>query len=216
MTGTGADVQHHLGLACLQVVQRLDQPRLHLALQGGGGVIAVGGTGERAADVAGIEVGRHCESLLERTGVGAAVDQQVLPGEVTGLYAAQEGAGGAEFVRRAEAAGGNLLAAALGHFAGVAILARTVGEVGAQAVGVELAGQQVVDGDVVGHGAARQAGDEAGQATARTVGQRQDVDRGLHRRGGDVDDAAKAAIDHRVHGGADHCGNRPAAGHRRW
>ena len=52
---------------------------------------------------------------LERTGVGAAVDQQVLPGEVTGLCAAQEGAGGAEFIRRAEAAGGNLLAAALGQ-----------------------------------------------------------------------------------------------------
>src|SRR6516162_2096848 len=36
----------------------------------------------------------------------AAVDEQILPGDVAGLGGAQKGAGGAEFVRRAEALGG--------------------------------------------------------------------------------------------------------------
>ena len=38
---------------------------------------------------------------------------------------------------------------------------------------------------------AREAGDEAGQARARAVGQAEDVDRRLHRARGDVDDAAE-------------------------
>src|SRR5262249_44930641 len=37
----------------------------------------------------------------------AAVDEQVLPGDVAGLGGAQKGAGGAEFIRRAEALGGD-------------------------------------------------------------------------------------------------------------
>jgi hypothetical protein len=54
---------------------------------------------------------------------------------------------------------------------------------GAQAVGVEGAGQQVVDRDVARRQPRlpRQAGDEAGQAAARAVAQAQHVDRRLHR-----------------------------------
>jgi hypothetical protein len=49
------------------------------------------------------------------------------------------------------------------------------------AIGVEEAGQQVVDCHVVRHGLARQAGDEAGESGARAVGEPQHVDRHLHR-----------------------------------
>ena len=52
----------------------------------------------------------------------------------------------------------------------------------AQPVGVERPGQQVVDGDVVPRDLPGEAGDEAGEARARAVGQAQDVDRRLDRR----------------------------------
>ena len=68
----------------------------------------------------------------------------------------------------------------------------------AQPVGLERARQQPVDGDVVDHGLARQAGDEAGEAGARAVGQAQHLDRRLHRGRGDVDDAAEFARHHAV------------------
>lgn len=46
---------------------------------------------------------------LERAGIGAAVDQPVLSGDVTRVDAAQKGTGTAEFVGIAEASGGNRL-----------------------------------------------------------------------------------------------------------
>ena len=48
---------------------------------------------------------------------------------------------------------------------------------GAHAIGIERSWQQVVDRDIVTCDVARQAGDEARQTAARTVGQAEDVDR---------------------------------------
>src|SRR5437773_1228434 len=134
-----------------------------------------------------------------RAGILAAVHQQILAGDVAGVHAAQEGAGRAELLRRAEAAGRIELGARL-VFLLVALAAlggaRFVGA--AQPVGVERAGQQAVDGDAVAHGDAGDAGHEAGQPAARTVAQAQDVDRRLHRARGDVHDAPEAALHHAV------------------
>ena len=63
--------------------------------------------------------------------------------------------------------------------------------------------QQAVDGDVVDHGLARKAGNEAGEAGAGAVGQAQYLDRRLHRGRGDVDDAAELARHHAVDRGLD-------------
>jgi hypothetical protein len=145
--------------------------------------------------------------------IGTAVEKQVLGRDEAGLHAAQEGAGVAEFVRRPEAAGGVGGAAAREHLGGVqALVLRPLPGGLAQAVGLEGAGQQVVDGDVVAHVLPRDAGDEAGQAGARAVGQAQDVDRRLHGRRGDVDDAAEAPRGHAVERGADHLDGREHVG----
>jgi hypothetical protein len=69
----------------------------------------------------------------------------------------------------------------------------------AQPVGIEGSRQQPVDGDVIDHGLARDAGDKAGEAGAGAVGQAQDLDRRLHRGGSNVDDAAEFARHHAVH-----------------
>ena len=75
---------------------------------------------------------------------------------------------------------------------------------GHQTVGIKLAGQDVVDGHALGGNArASQARYEARQPAACTVGQAQNVDGCLHRAGGNVDDAAKAALGHTVHRGLD-------------
>src|SRR6185312_7293542 len=68
----------------------------------------------------------------------------------------------------------------------------------AEPIGVERARQQAVDGDAVTDRGARHAGDEAGQARARAVAEAEDVDRRLHRAGGDVHDAPEAALHHAV------------------
>src|SRR5882757_2772184 len=122
-----------------------------------------------------------------------AIHQQVLAGDVARMHAAQEGAGSAEFLRRAEAAGRVHLGARL-EFVLVALAAlgsaRPVGA--AQAVGVEGTRQQAVDGYTAAHRDASDAGDEAGEAAARTVAEAQNVDRRLHRARGDVHDAPEA------------------------
>src|SRR5205823_6835938 len=108
--------------------------------------------------------------MSERPRIGAAVQQQVLAGNVTRLRAAQVGAGIAEFLDAAEAARRVRLGAGLAQL--LVALAARLGvelEVRAQPVGVERAGQQVVDGHVVAHGLARQPGDEAGEAGAREL-----------------------------------------------
>src|SRR3954462_15668430 len=82
-------------------------------------------------------------------GVGATVDQHVLPGDVAGLRAAQESAGGAEFLGGAEALGRDRVHPLLAHFLHrLAGLLRTAFQRGLDAVGVEHAGQQVVDDHV--------------------------------------------------------------------
>ena len=78
----------------------------------------------------------------------------------------------------------------------------------AQALGVHLAGQEVVDGDVaVGH-LARDAGEKGGQAGARAGGEVEARDRRQHRERGDVDDAAEAARSHAVDDGANQLDRR--------
>ncbi|SOY55961.1 hypothetical protein CBM2585_A60166 [Cupriavidus taiwanensis] len=120
------------------------------------------------------------------------------------MAAAQEGAGGAELGGLAEAARRVGRGAALRHFLDAqAGLLRAAFHGLEQAVGIERAGQQVVDGDAVLRHFARDAGNEAGQARARAVGQAQHIDRRLDRAAGDVDDAAPLARDHAVDGGLD-------------
>jgi hypothetical protein len=62
------------------------------------------------------------------------------------------------------------------------VFLRRAGHRALEAIGVEGAGQQVVDGHALRRdGRARHAGHEAGEAAARAVGEAQDVDRRLHR-----------------------------------
>src|SRR5581483_704302 len=76
--------------------------------------------------------------VLQRAGEGAAVEQQVLPGDVAGMRTAQERAGIAELLRRAEAPG-RIDLGALGHD----LLDRNAALLGfrlagrAQAIGIE-------------------------------------------------------------------------------
>src|SRR6185437_13406544 len=90
-----------------------------------------------------------CE--LERAVEHAAVDQQILSGDVAGLRRAQERRRRAEFIRFAEAPRRDGSDAGLGGFLEAhALLLGGLGERAAQAVGVERAGQDIVDGDIVG------------------------------------------------------------------
>src|SRR5687767_3848695 len=89
-------------------------------------------------------------STLERSRVGTAVHQQILPRNEAGLGAAEIGAGIAELLGAAEAASGIGIGAHLAQLGGG--LAGFLGvefQVGTQPVGLERARQQVVDGDVV-------------------------------------------------------------------
>src|SRR5690606_39105970 len=96
-----------------------------------------------------------CEVGSEGARREAAVDPQILAGDVAGMGRAQEGAGVAELLGRAETAGGDARVLALAVFldADAGLLGAEF-RGGANAVGVELAGKQVVDGDVPrGHAA---------------------------------------------------------------
>src|SRR5580704_7321681 len=152
----------------------------------------------RAPPHRGVRDGEETLSLI-RPRVLAAVHQQVLAGDVARVRAAQEGTGRAEFLGRAEAAGrvrlgagSVLLVIALAALGG----ARLVGA--AQAIGVERAGQQAVDGHTMTDGDTGHAGHEAGETAPRAVAQPQYVDRRLHRTRRDVHDAAEAALHHAV------------------
>src|SRR6266851_10428526 len=124
----------------------------------------------------------RCAERSERAGVDAAVDQEILAGDVAGLDAAQVGAELAELLGRAEAPGRDLLfPLALDLLRRPALLLRRKLGVADQPVGPEASGKQVVDRDVVCDGFAREARDEAGEAAPRAVRQRQLRDRGLHR-----------------------------------
>src|SRR5437764_214169 len=86
--------------------------------------------------------GRGSSFNSQQAREGAAVEDEVLPGEEAGRGAAQERAGGAELLRRAEAAGGDLGAGALGLLLGSdAVFPGGECDVGAQPVGVEAARQ---------------------------------------------------------------------------
>src|SRR5262249_48930997 len=134
------------------------------------------------------------ESLqLKSARVSTAIEHEVLPGDVTGLGAADEGAHLAELGCGAEAPGRVLGLALPGD-----VLDRSAGGLrdgrdgGPEPVGVEGPGQEVVDRDVVRDGLAREPRDEAREPGAGAVGQAEDVDRRLHRDRGDVDDPAEA------------------------
>src|SRR6266849_665089 len=146
---------------------------------------------------------------LEGTGVDAAVDQEVLAGDVARLDAAQIGAELAELLGRAEAAGRNrLLPLALDLLGRLALLLRGKLGVADEPVGPEAPGKDIVDRDVVRDRFAGEARDEAGEAAARAVRERELRDRRLHRARGDVDDAPEALRDHPVHRGLDQLDRR--------
>src|SRR5262245_18956114 len=129
----------------------------------------------------------------------AAIDEEVLPGDVAGLRRAQKGAGGAEFSRRAEALGGHgchaLVPCLLDRDAPVLGNPR---HVRTQSFGLECAGQEEVDGDVGGGNRARDPGEKSGQTRARARGEIEARERHLHRTRGDVDDAAEFLGAHRI------------------
>src|SRR5262249_32485273 len=120
----------------------------------------------------------------------AAIDEEVLPGDVAGLGGAQKGAGGAEFSRRAEALGGHGR-----HALAPCLLDRDTPVLGnsrhvrLQPFRLECAGQEKVDGDVGRGNRARDPGEESGQTRARPRGEIEAGERHLHRARGDVDDA---------------------------
>src|ERR1700719_1413226 len=110
--------------------------------------------------------------LLERAGERAAVEQDVLAGDKARLGAAQKRASEAKFFGLAEASGGIEFRPLRQHLihTDAALLGFRLCNRAAQAVGIEWARQQAIDGDVVDHGLARKAGDEAGKAGARAIG----------------------------------------------
>ena len=99
----------------------------------------------------------------------AAVDQQVLPGDVTGMGRAKECACRTEFVRVAEAPGWNRRHSVSGNLADAfSFLFGGLGQRAAQPIRIKGAGQYVVDGHVfIGH-RTRDACKECGQAGTRT------------------------------------------------
>src|SRR2546423_14489583 len=113
-------------------------------------------------------------AILEGAGIRATVEQQVLPGDEARLRAAKVGAGVAELRRVALPAGGNVaqpLAERL--LLAQAHLLRERGDGGPIPDRPEEAREQVIDGHVVLHRLAPEAGDEPGAAGAGTVGKTQ-------------------------------------------
>src|SRR6202165_230749 len=120
-------------------------------------------TGHRRRHVAkGQYIGCGTGSLVpdgfhsERAWEGAAIEQDVLSGDEPGLGAAKECAGEAKFLRVAEAPGGIELGAFRQNlFHEQPSLVRVSLRGAAQAIGVERARQQAVDGHIGDHGLAR-------------------------------------------------------------
>ena len=118
----------------------------------------------RRPDLDPAQCGARAPACSERPGVGAAVDQQVLRGDVAGVDRAQKRTELAELVGIAEAQRGDGVTCGLLDLRQrqVASLGSS-GEVGRQPVGGEPAGQDIVDRHALaGHGP-RHAADEAGQ-----------------------------------------------------
>src|SRR3954470_13992398 len=136
----------------------------------------------------------------ECTGVRPAIDEEVLAGDIARLRAAQISARIAELGRVAESPGRDGLEALGGGFLfAEAARLREAGQRLARAVGEEGTGQEVVDGDVVPHGLARHAGDEAREPGAGAVRKSERRQRRFYRGRGDVHHAAEAARNHAVH-----------------
>src|SRR6202171_3488712 len=161
-------------------------------------------TGHRRRHVAkGQYIGRGTGSLVpnglhsQRARKCAAIEQDVLPGDVACLGAAEKRASPPEFLGIAEASG----RIELGAFGqqlvdrDAALLRVDLCDRAAQAVSIERSRQQAVDGDVVDYGLARNTCNESGEAGAGAVGQSKHLDRRLYRGGSDVDDAAELARD---------------------
>src|ERR1700674_4297984 len=107
-----------------------------------------------------------CPHHLKRAGERAAVEQDILAGDKACLGAAQKRAGEAKFLGIAEASGGIEFRPFRQHLihTDTAFLGFRLCNRAAQPVGIEWTRQQAIDGDVVDHGLARKAGDEAGKA----------------------------------------------------
>ena len=145
----------------------------------------------------------------KRAGEQAAIDQDVLAGDVAGMGRAEEGADLAEFLDGAEAPGGNL-----GDRAGGKLLDLGAGPfsrpfpAGGQPFGIHAARQDVVDGDVSVGDLAADPGEERRQAGAGAGREIESRDRRQNGVRGDVDDAAEAAPCHAVDHGADQLDRR--------
>src|SRR5260221_13337502 len=98
-------------------------------------------------------------------GIRSAVQQDVLTGEVRGVDAAEKSTGLSELRGSAESPGGNLCHRLLRQ-GGLWLpgLLGGGGEAAAQALGVETARQEIVDGDVLVGGFAGDARHESGEA----------------------------------------------------
>src|SRR5215472_2299691 len=113
-------------------------------------------------------IDNYYQAGSECTRERATVDQQVLPGDIAGLGRAQERAGGAELVRCAEALGRNRDGTRGRDLVDRGALLLGGGlDVRAQAVSVEGARQQAIDGDVCARHRACDAGHEGGEPGAR-------------------------------------------------
>src|SRR4051812_36300631 len=107
-------------------------------------------------------------SWSESTDVETAIDGYVLPGQIAGMDRAEKGADLAEFLRRAEPFGRHVgTDAGLARRGRLGILWRASLMRAAQSVGVELAGQETVDGHVALDHRARHTGEKRGQSGAR-------------------------------------------------
>src|SRR5579863_1537089 len=136
---------------------------------------------------------------LKRPRKRAAVDQDVLAGDVARLSAGEEGAEFAELFRSPEALGRDRrLALAprrrFGNSARLGLLLKAA----PQAVGVEGAGLDRIDGHIVLGDLPGGRGEEGRQSRPRPGGNVKPGDWRAHRRRRDVEDAAEAPLDHAV------------------
>ena len=137
--------------------------------------------------------GQALQRAIRTSRKGAAVDQQVLTGDVAGVRRAQERAGRAELVRLADA-----LAPARSPMRSAPPARRLMPRFLAVASKFERSrsvsnapGSRKLMVTLRGGDRAGDAGQEAGQAGARARGQVEPGERHLHRARGDVDDAAE-------------------------
>src|SRR6267142_352371 len=133
--------------------------------------------------------------VLESAGVDAAVDEEILPGDVAGLGAAQIRAQIAEFLGRPEAARRDrLLQIPLDVLDAPALLLRVELGVALQPVGPEPPGEDIVDGDVRGDRLLPLLARELAEVPGRRAARVGDQDVGL-RAGGERRDASLLAGD---------------------